>query len=128
MNNFKVRAWDSDRKEMYTSPKWVEFLVDRDGVLTAQNYDRGGKLQSLEVTQFSGWSDDAGNEWYAGDICESRDDNDTSWFEIVFQNGAFRMKFSEWDNVLEEYNIITLMHTELYTKIGNRFENPELIK
>ena len=38
MREIKLRAWDKERQQMFTHPKWVEFQVNLHGVLTAKNF------------------------------------------------------------------------------------------
>lgn len=78
MREIKFRAWDKVRSAMFTSPKWVEFMVKCDGSLSARNYDFDGKNQQLEVMQYTGLKDINGTEIYEGDILE---------FKWMYQGG-----------------------------------------
>lgn len=64
----KFRAWDSARKKMHTSAKWVEFRFDGDGKLKAVNYHPNGDEQRLPVMQFTGLRDVNGVEIWEKDI------------------------------------------------------------
>lgn len=68
MRQLKFRAWDSERKKYFTSPKWVEFSINIKGELSAKNIDRKGKYQELLVCQYTGLKDKNGTEIYEGNV------------------------------------------------------------
>jgi len=81
MKDLKFRAWDADRKQMFTDAKWVEWRVDAEGKLTARNYDRAGNEQLLTVLQFTGYNAD-GVDIYDGDIIDIGDDPHQSHYAV----------------------------------------------
>jgi len=68
MRDLKFRAWDESRQRYFTSPNWVEFNVNKYGVLLARNIERGGGYVDLITEQFTGLLDKNGKEIYEGDV------------------------------------------------------------
>lgn len=71
------------------------------------------------VGQFTGLTDEDGNEIYEGD-CPLSDEN-AEVFEVVYDAPRFCFK----DNV---FGFRFLNHPEFFHVIGNRYDNPELIE
>ena len=121
--NFKIRAWDKERKIMYY-PRSLRFnkrtgeleLIDRN-----TDYCQYGKYEEIVLMVSTGLKDINGKEIYEGDIIKTNDGMvcevvyEEEWcrFVCVYKNGAVgHMPF-----IIEEDGIV----------IGNVFENPELI-
>ena len=117
MREIKFRAWDAEREQMFTHPKWVEFRA-KHGVITAHNYNRASNVQTLELMQFTGLTDKNGIEVYEGDIMELFSDGEQYSAKVCFDVDRF---FNGWN--INPHHI-----EEGSTVIGNIHENPELLE
>ena len=127
MRQIKFRSWDEDRRKMHTSPKWVMFRVNKDGVLTAVNYGYSGKEVKLEVMQFTGLTDKNGKDIYESDLLMVKD---ARICEVIFFTPA-----GCWDliprNILSSQTVGAVCaasyqyHTEV---IGNIYEDKHLLE
>ncbi len=136
MRPILFRAWDKKREKFFTSPLWVEFQVNKDGVLTAKNISPpmdGGKYQELEIMQYTGLNDINNVRIYEGDIVKSTFhsgiDNATTDIYVVEHdniNPCFVMQ-SITSEYQREYDFVQV---DLRTNevIGNIYENQELLK
>ena len=131
----KFRAWDESRQCYFTSPNWVEFNVNKDGVLLARNIERGGGYVDLLIEQFTGLLDKKrtrefpkGQDVYISDICKV-------WFEdgfilavIAWSEYFPRIELRPIDT--EEYGIADLLPrgSRSIEVIGNIHENKDLLR
>jgi hypothetical protein len=123
MREIKVKAWDEERKSFFTSPKWVEFSVDINGVLSAKNINMQGKYQFLEIVRDTGMPDRNGKEIWEGYIVK---DYMNRIYEVKFIQGCFcASRGCSEIYALNDFIYQGKMSLEV---IGNRFENPELLK
>ncbi|RLA39225.1 MAG: hypothetical protein DRR06_19485 [Gammaproteobacteria bacterium] len=125
--DIKFKAWDAERGEMFTSSKWVEFLVNKDGAIRAQNYNRKGNVQQLPVMQYTGLKDKDGIEIYEGDIIQTKADG-----KVAIEWSKRAAKFGI--HVLRDYTYSREKKPKLRaiphscTVIGNIYQNPKLLK
>jgi uncharacterized phage protein (TIGR01671 family) len=130
-SRYKFRAWDKDRKQMFTSPKWVEFSVNIEGELSAKNYDRAGNEQYLDIIQFTGLKDKNGKEIFESDIIRIDRVLDKNITTIVkYETGSFTAHIPDTNENGTIYIYRTLAHwaQEAVEIIGNIYQNSDLIK
>ncbi len=118
MREIKFRAWDIENKKMYNV---MRLQIDKTKVKSVSlNNQFDSKVLSygkFELMQFTGLKDKNGKEIYEGDILQN-----------LFEVGGIRVKrLVEWKEKDACFNI-TIDTTESYEVIGNKFENPELLK
>jgi hypothetical protein len=106
----KTRYWDGEK--MHTDNASCGYCGSR-------NFNSDSKNML-----YTGHSD-----WFEGDICRIKGEEDNSVFEIIFTNFAFRKKFPDWPaDLAGKYNAIDEFDLEHYEVIGNIYENPELLE
>ncbi len=126
MREIKFRVWDKEVRRIETwemlkncNKEWLINVID--GQLT----------NDYELMQFTGLEDKKGKEIYEGDILiEGYSEDDLVVFEIVWIDiddaGYSVIKGIDPNCVLHD---IRLSRSDLrHTIIGNRYENPEMIK
>jgi len=128
----KFRAWDGERKQMFTSAKWVEFRVVN-GVLFGRNYNHAGKEQSLKVMQYTGLKDSTGREIYEGDILQPSAYTKSSIARsaVKFHQGYFCLDLAPPYVTKRRPLNLSLENSNKaengFVVIGNIYENPELL-
>ena len=124
-SRYKFRAWDAEREQMFTHPKWVEFRA-KHGVITAHNYNRASNDQTLELMQYTGLTDKNGVEIYEGDVLKvvSKITSEIVVVTYFMGNACYSfLKHLETGTAL--YPTLITMTKEI---IGNIRENPELLE
>jgi hypothetical protein len=114
----EFNAWHKIRKEMYKVHGWHSEYVFKDtldGVGCEGNPD---KLEDVELLQFIGVKDVRNNKLFEGDILEWAGMMDTK-FIITFIKGAYY--------ACHKSDEILISDGRFCFKIGNIYENPELI-
>jgi uncharacterized phage protein (TIGR01671 family) len=129
--NYKFRVWDEDEKKF-----WYFTLQE---ILERRMAYRGSwdeKILRGKKTQYTGFRDDDGNEIYDGDIvvmdCYTYDEPENTYTcEITYCNSGYYCLNGVSDVGRELYIPLSEIggsYTTITKKIGNRYENPELIK
>lgn len=134
----KFRAWDIVNSvmiyESYNDDHYILTIEQCKPVLleyAGDDYARYVEIDS-EIQQFTGFSDDDGKDCYEGDIVHSSYGIPGRVIEslVYFENGQFMTRCIS-DKVTSP-QICSLsefcMHLGQFWIIGNKFENPELIK
>jgi len=130
MRELKFRAWDVDLKKMF----YKGFAVHSNGggawsfdanwtnLLIKNGFVKNGNHKQKIIMQYTGLKDKHGKEIYEGDIVRCKWNRRGSDFEpeiviekIEFINGAFYPRFHANSHYEPE-------------KIGNIYENPELLE
>ena len=105
MRKIKFRAWDKINK------MWLKrFNVNLLNI---------GDLSNVEIMQYTGLKDIAGDEIYEGDIVKDVSDGILGYIE--YSDGGFVVIY---DDIAEKLNTDESAYLEV---VGNIFENPELL-
>ena len=121
MKEYKFRAWDEGLKEMLYFGLWnIDYNVD----ITIYNED--------DIMQYTGLKDINGSEIYEGDIVKNPSEEGYPMRGLVFYNdGSFKVTSSHADITDKKvYDILdkNLIEDNNMEKIGNKYENPELME
>jgi hypothetical protein len=136
MNNLRLRAWDKENKKMYF------MALQHEGDIVSLLFGKGqthlmhpffvGGAVSVEISLSTLLRDVDDQEIYAGDMVAVFNFNDPSFrSEVVFENGAFGYKLPDGTFISFAQNINFNWEngrSEHIKKLGNIFENPELLK
>lgn len=122
MREIKFRAWWKYGKEcIYIKDL---YFFEENGIHSIPDAE-------YEIEQFTGLHDKNGKEIYEGDIIDisGYPEDSPSPVYIVFEDGAFKIKYQNWDSSLSKPLInISLIKLLGYIIIGNIHENPELLE
>lgn len=157
MREIKFRALEKHAKRMaeVTAFKWqpdhlyhqvyTRAIVNQKMIDEWYAYDFGGDSNGIILMQYTGLKDKNGIEIYEGDILEFEDTGEegyeylegydfTNRAAVCYENGRFELEnFAGGDGYVLE-SMSSECHEELMITfnnskvIGNRFENPELLK
>jgi uncharacterized phage protein (TIGR01671 family) len=126
MRELKFRAWD--KKEGL----WREDLSFnlRTNKIEWNNFDEPAPSNDdIELMQYTGLKDKNGKEIYEGDILKMRYNDEEPLVVVTFEWATFS---GTWiDTLKEKFPTHTLLNDRTLEKsevIGNKFENPELMK
>jgi len=130
MREHKYRVWDKKEKKWALSHYTDEMYLNPKGVLVEPNYGGDG-IETIEevekdryiVVFYTGLKDKNDKESYHNDI--GKDVNGV--FRIEWAKTGWA-RFYDMDAPEEEYKWISLGTGLAFEIIGNRFENPELLK
>ena len=127
MRQIKFRAWDAARERMSSSPKWVEFQINVNGILSAKNIKpayRGKGYQQLVIMEYVGLQDKKGVDIYEGDIlvdyAHHREKGKISLYYIVeYSENKFTTRRIDGNIKCEAFSSTRIA--------GNIYQNPELL-
>lgn len=127
MREIKFRAWDEELKKMYSGDEiesednlnaWLSY-----GELAIYRIDNGEYTQ-LKPLQYTGMKDSKGNEIYEGDVVKISDHPFQGSIDI---NGNYEVYYNEYMELsCGGWYLHRMRHWA--EVIGNKFENPELLK
>ena len=129
MREIKFRAWDKNNNEMvevvsidYGAYKTkIEYLT----VKYKNNETLTEYADNFELIQYTGLKDKNGKEIYAGDICKAVTKNNNSVIGVVeYRSGYYVIDGKDEYAVLREW-LENFIYIE---KLGNKYENPELLE
>ncbi len=131
MREIKFRAWDKEKSQMCLPPKTIIEIADMYDVGKAKIW-----LKNVILMQFTGLKDSKGKEIYEGDIIRC-------WILADFDKGYDFIGVVEWSVESAAWSVKDVKDTKMYPRywikslddwingvevIGNRFENPKLLK
>ena len=123
MREIKFRIW-SIRDNVFVKDNRVAICAN--GYIIRWDYD----LEELEYihdhnnfikSQYTGLKDKNGKEIFEGDILKFEDGEGFYLEQVIYKGGAFYAVNLQDENLLYEVNDIDFI-------VGNKFENPELLK
>ena len=116
MREIKFRAWDKNTKIMIP---WDHLVKSRISFRTFRWALVSENSENIELMQYTGQYDPTATEFCEGDIIKDH----TDYWEVKFFDGAFWI-VAIGGNAEPEL----LCGNDYMEIIGNRFENPELLK
>ena len=124
MKEFKMKAWLKKEKKMVAiigidfNYEYIRYTEDHN--LCNENY-KTAEFKNIELLQFSGVKDKAGQELYEADVIKFNDGIDDIYGLISYddEDGAYRVSY---ENITEHL----LEREGDFEIVGNIFENPDL--
>ena len=124
MKKLKIKAWLKKEKKM-VSIIGIDFNYEyirytEDGNLFNENY-KTAAFKDIELLQFSGAKDKAGQELYEADVIKFNDGIDDIYGLISYddEDGTYRVSY---ENITEHLSDLE----GDFEIVGNIFENPDL--
>lgn len=127
MRDFKFRAFHKPSKKWWTHEETLSVFMIMGRVADGTADDKGF-LDKVVAEQYTGLKDENGKEIYEGDIVNSDFPEDGACYAvIIFEDGAFRKQYKDWDNTLSK-PIITSVEIDILklVVVGNVHENQDL--
>lgn len=119
MRDIKFRCWNAHSGIMHC---WKELVKLNKIHLLSEQKD------SYSIMQYTGLKDFKGVEIYEGDIIQESTGSNMPPLLVIFNNGSFKMTI-ELNGVAKYYPISKqLVSLDELVVIGNKYENPELLK
>ena len=118
MREIKFREWETERKTMVIGER--EDYDDSVGFRFAHE-EAGQRI----LMQYTGLKDSHGNEIYEGDIVRGKYD---SHYHSGYDKAKGEVRFHEKKLSFEVVDACLLWELEEIEVIGNKYENPELLK
>ena len=124
MKKFKMKAWLKKEKKMVAiigidfNYEYIRYTED--GNLFNENY-KTAAFKDIELLQFSGAKDKAGQELYEADVIKFNDGIDDIYGLISYddEDGSYRVSY---ENITEHLSNLE----GDFEIVGNIFENPQL--
>lgn len=124
MKEFKMKAWLKKEKKMVAiigidfNYEYIRYTED--GNLFNENY-KTAAFKDIELLQFSGAKDKAGQELYEADVIKFNDGIDDIYGLISYddEDGSYRVSY---ENITEHLSNLE----GDFEIVGNIFENPQL--
>ena len=124
MKEFKMKAWLKKEKKMVNiigidfNYEYIRYTED--GNLFNENY-KTAAFKDIELLQFSGAKDKAGQELYEADVVKFNDGIDDIYGLISYddEDGSYRVSY---ENITEHLSDLE----GDFEIVGNIFENPKL--
>ena len=134
MREIKFRAWDKENKERLivravsfesfkNKQKIVAIICEHEdgrekSPMTDEQVEHFKDVEKFELMQFTGLKDKNGKEIYEGDILKCTTTNNHGFIdEVIFESLTFCLSGDFVFDELKEFEVV-----------GNKFENPELLK
>ena len=124
MKEFKMKAWLKKEKKMVNiigidfNYEYIRYTED--GNLFNENY-KTAEFKDIELLQFSGAKDKAGQKLYEADVIKFNDGIDDIYGLISYddEDGSYRVSY---ENITEHLSNLE----GDFEIVGNIFENPQL--
>ena len=119
MREKKFRIWDKNNKVFLEDYYTNKFLIDLDGKPFKISNSVIEQIKGVELMQYTGLKDIAGNEIYEGDIVRDVSDGIVGYIE--YSDGSYVIVY---DDITEKLNADESAYLEV---VGNIYDNPELL-
>jgi uncharacterized phage protein (TIGR01671 family) len=122
MREIKFRAWETNRKVMVND---IKIFPKYGWLVLADNDTIEGCSDNWLLMQYTGLKDKNGKEIYEGDIVSGF--FGTQKTEVFYENGGFFIML-QLSGIHPPSEQMLCNHISEIGIIGNKFENPELLK
>jgi uncharacterized phage protein (TIGR01671 family) len=128
MRDFKFKIWDKINLKMFSVNG---FFIEKNKVIFFNNNEKIIlNSDEVDILQYTGIKDKNNTEIFEGDIIEFKRSHDIKRFIVSWKENqaSFGFDYHIIDSWSLSWNEETIPSKEEWAVIGNKYENPELLK